>query len=83
MVMFMNARRESLARTEDKKSHQYKGIFVPDRYAKEVKELIDRKTLLLKEKQKASLLKHAGTADGDIAEKSIQELKTDKKDRYQ
>ena len=67
---------------EDKKSHQYKGLFVPDRYAEEVKELIDKKSLLFKEKQKALLLKYAGIADGDIGEKCIQKLKTDKKNRY-
>jgi len=67
---------------EDKKSHQYKGVFVPERFAEEVKELIDKKALLFRQKQKDLLLKYSGIADGDIAEKSIQKLKTDKKDRY-
>jgi len=66
---------------EDKKSHQYKGVFVPDRYAKEVKELISRKVLINQQKQKEALLKHAGIADGDIGKKNIQEIKSDKIDR--
>ena len=68
---------------EDKKSHHYKGVFVPDRYAQEVKELINRKILLQQKEQKASLLKHAGIADGDISEKSFQEIKAEKKEKYQ
>ena len=68
---------------KDKKSDQNKGIFVPERFAEEVKELIDKKALLFKQKQKDLLLRYSGIADGDITEKSIQELKTDKKDRYQ
>jgi len=67
---------------EDKKSHKYKGVFVPEQYAMEVKEFIDQKLLMKKQKQKSSILECAGIADGDIGEKSIQELKTDKKEKY-
>jgi hypothetical protein len=37
---------------EDKKAHQYKGIFVPNRYAEEVKELINSKIRDYKKKTK-------------------------------
>jgi len=67
---------------EDRKSHQYKGVFVPDRYAHEVKELIDRKLILQKENKKASILKYAGIADGDIGEKLIQNIKAEKIGKY-
>ncbi len=68
---------------EDRKSHQYKGVFVPDKYARDVKEFIDRKLLLQKQEQKKSILKYAGIADGDIGEKSIQEIKEMQKEKYQ
>jgi hypothetical protein len=68
---------------EDRKSHQYKGVFVPDRYAREVKEFIDRKLLLQKQEKKTLILKYAGIADGDMGEKRIQELKAEKKEKYQ
>ena len=56
---------------------------MPNRYAQDVKDLITRKVLLNKKKQKSAILEFAGIADGDIADKSIQEIKTLKKDRYQ
>ncbi len=68
---------------EDKKSHHYKGVFVPDRYAGEVKEFIDRKLLLQKQKKKESILQYSGIADGDFGEKSIQDLREEKKVKYQ
>ena len=68
---------------EDKKSHQYKGVFVPSLYAKEVKELINQKISLCQQKQKADLLKYAGIADGDIGNKNFNELFSEKNEKYQ
>ena len=68
---------------EDKKSHKYKGVFVPDRYALEVKEFIEQKLIQKKKMQKLSILKFAGIADGNIGEKNIQEIKSEKAEKLQ
>ncbi len=60
---------------EDKKSHQYKGVFVPEKHATEVKNLINEKLLREKDERNKALMKYAGIAKGDIGERSIQELK--------
>lgn len=60
---------------EDKKSNEYKGVFVPKYLAAEVKEFIDKKLAKQKEDKKRSILKFAGIAKSDTEGMSIQELK--------
>lgn len=60
---------------EDKKSNEYKGVFVPKYLAAEVKEFIDNKLQEQKEQKKHSILKFAGIAKGDTKGMSIQEIK--------
>ena len=66
---------------EDRKSHTYKGVFVPDRYAVEVKEFIKEKLLREKQLRKKALLKFSGIAEGNIGKKNFQDLKQEKIDR--
>ena len=47
-------------------------------YSREVKEFIDQKLSLQKEKQKESILQYTGIADGDIGENRIQELREER-----
>jgi hypothetical protein len=67
---------------EDKKSKEYKGVFVSKKYAKEVKAYLNK--MLAKERKDhlEKLMEFAGIADGDTNNKSIQELKADKSKKY-
>ncbi|MEE2717227.1 MAG: hypothetical protein VX610_07350 [SAR324 cluster bacterium] len=67
---------------EDKKRRAYKGVFVPSRYAQEVKDFLDKKLLRKKQEEFEGILKFAGIADGKIGNDSIQELMRQKKNRY-
>ncbi len=60
---------------EDKKSHRYKGVFVPKQYADEVKQFIEEKLLKEKNEKKKILMEYAGIAKGDIGERRLQDLK--------
>ncbi len=60
---------------EDKRSNEYKGVFVPKHLATEVKEFINSKLQEQKERKKRSILKFAGIAKGETKGMSIQELK--------
>jgi 3'-phosphoadenosine 5'-phosphosulfate (PAPS) 3'-phosphatase len=68
---------------EDKKTHEFKGIFVSSKYAQDVKELIDKKLKEEKSKKLDKIMKFAGIATGDtdnMSSKEIQELKNKKYD---
>ena len=67
---------------EDKKSHQYKGVFISSQYAEEVKRFVESKLKEKKKKQLKELLQFAGIAKGDSENKHIQTLKADKADKY-
>ena len=66
---------------EDRKSHEYKGVFVPKQYADEVKDYIDKKLAEENRKRKRELMQYAGIAHGDIGERNIQDIKGEKADR--
>ncbi len=68
---------------EDKKSHQYKGVFVSSKYAEEVKQLVNLRLKEDKKKHLRELLQFVGIANGDTDNKTIQELKSDKAEKYQ
>ena len=67
---------------EDRKTHDYKGVFIPARYADDVKEYLNAKLLKQKQDQVEGIIKFAGIADGDTANKSIQDIMKKKQDRY-
>jgi hypothetical protein len=67
---------------EDRKSHQYKGVFVPEKYADEVKVFLEEKLRQKKNDQKKAILKFAGIADNEIGEKKIQDLIAEKSEKY-
>ncbi|MBN2858605.1 MAG: hypothetical protein JXN63_09420 [Candidatus Delongbacteria bacterium] len=67
---------------EDRKSHTYKGVFIPEKYADEVKSFLEDKIRKEKSDQKNKLMKFAGCAEGDFGDKSIQELISEKGDEY-
>jgi len=61
---------------EDRKSHQQKGIFIPKKYADEVKALIDEKLIRERQEKKNTILKFAGALSGEIGDLTIQEIKS-------
>lgn len=67
---------------EDKKSKEYKGVFVSSKYADEVKHFLDKKLANEKKQRLDKLLKFIGIANGDTNNKTIQEIKSDKIKRY-
>ena len=56
---------------EDKKAHEYKGVFVPNKYADEVKAFIERK---IKKEQEASLAELMQFAGSNGLKEEFQEL---------
>ena len=67
---------------EDRKSHQYKGVFVPQKYAEDVKSYLEEKIRKEKDEQKKSILKFAGIADNEIGDRKIQDLIAEKSKKY-
>ena len=63
---------------EDKKSHEYKGLFVSKQYAEDVKKFLEEK--LKKEHQKSldKIMQFSGILDERTDDRSFQELKSEK-----
>jgi len=63
---------------EDKKSHEYKGLFVSKQYAQDVKKFLEEK--LKKEHQKSldKIMQFSGMLDDETEGRSFQELKLEK-----
>ncbi len=63
---------------EDKKSHEYKGLFVSKQYAEDVKKFLKEK--LKKEHQKSldKIIQFSGILDDVTGDRSFQELKSEK-----
>lgn len=66
---------------EDKKSHEPKGVFIPERYAAEVRNYMEEKLKARGEARVASVMAFAGMLDGETKGQSIQELKAKKEER--
>jgi hypothetical protein len=62
---------------EDRKSHLYRGVFVPERHAKLVKDYLERKISLEKKQKLENLMQFAGAATGNIGDKTIQSIKAE------
>lgn len=67
---------------EDKKSKEYKGVFISKKYAKEVKAFLQKKLAQEKKERLDKLMGFAGIANGDTNNKSFQQLKADKSNKY-
>lgn len=61
---------------EDKKTHEYKGLFISPKYAKEFKKLLEKKISDEKEKELDEIMQFAGSFDGEFTD-----LTTNKKIR--
>ena len=60
---------------EDKKSNDYKGVFVPRQYAQAVKSFLEEKLAQEKAEKLAALMQFSGAMTGDTQNLSIQDLK--------
>lgn len=60
---------------EDKKTHEYKGVFVSAVHADMVKAVIDKHNLNKKKKALDNVMQFAGIADGDSGDKNAKEIR--------
>jgi hypothetical protein len=67
---------------EDKKTHEYKGLFISPKYADEFKKLLEKKILSAKQNELNELMKFVGMSAGDTKQMTAQEIRTSKKDKY-
>ena len=67
---------------EDKRTHQYKGLFVSPKYADELKEYLKKKILKQKQKDVDEIMQFAGVANGECKGMNVQELTRLKRKRY-
>ena len=62
---------------EDRKSHEYKGVFVSAKYAEEVKRFLEKKLLKEKQEKLDRIMKFAGSVEMEerFKEKSAKEIR--------
>ena len=61
---------------ENQKSKTYQGIFIPDKYAKEIKKILDKKIADDKRKRIDMLNQFAGMLSGKIGEDRVGDIKS-------
>jgi len=66
---------------EDKKTNEYKGVFISSKYAQLVKDFLNKEIYKQKKKKLDEIMQFAGMMDGDSNNLSMQELKSSKEDR--
>jgi len=67
---------------EDKKTHEYKGVFVSSEHAEMVKKFIDKKIRQRKQQDLDEILQFAGIADGDSKNMSAKEMRSAHASKY-
>lgn len=67
---------------EDKKTHEYKGLFISPKYADDFKKFLEAK--ISKQKQEAldEIMQFVGMCNGDTQNMTAQEIKASKKAKY-
>ena len=65
---------------EDKKSNDYKGVFISSKYADMVKEFLEKEIAKQKKQKLDEIMQFAGMMDGETQNLSMQELKVRKED---
>jgi hypothetical protein len=63
---------------EDKKAHDYKGVFVPAQYAQMVKGFLEQELAREKQAEIEGIMQFAGILSGQTLGRSTQQIKTDK-----
>lgn len=67
---------------EDKKTKEYKGIFVSSQYAQLVKEFLQKTIAKEKQKKLSAIMKFSGSMNGDTQNMSSQEIQSSRKTDY-
>ncbi|BCG63921.1 MAG: hypothetical protein methR_P1668 [Methyloprofundus sp.] len=67
---------------EDKKTHEYKGLFVSPKYAAEFKEFLEAKKAKQKQEALNEIMQFVGMCHGDTQNMTAQETKASKKTKY-
>lgn len=67
---------------EDKKTKEYKGVFVSSEYAELVKEFLQKTIEKEREKKLSAIMKFSGSMDGDTQNMSSQEIQASKRKEY-
>ena len=60
---------------EDKKTHEYKGLFVSPKYADELKEFLDKKISKRKQEELDEIMQFAGILDGKANNMTAKEMR--------
>lgn len=61
---------------EDKKSNEYKGVFISSKYSDMVKEFLENEIAKQQKKELNEIMQFAGMLDGETNNLSMQELKS-------
>lgn len=64
---------------EDKKSKQYRGVFISPQHAEEVKKFLEGKLKKEKKERLKRVMKFSGMAKGEFGGKTVQSIKSEKK----
>jgi hypothetical protein len=67
---------------EDKKTHEYKGLFVSADHADMVKKFLDKKIIQKQQHELDEVLQFAGIADGDSNNMSAKEMRAAHASKY-
>ncbi len=67
---------------EDKKTHEYKGLFISPKYAEEFKKLLEKKIANEKQQELDELMQFVGMCHGDTKNMTSKEIKASKRAKY-
>ncbi len=67
---------------EDKKTKKLKGLFISEKWAKELKDNIEKMIEQKRQEEVKEIMKFAGMFDGEIGNLSSQEIKAKKREKY-
>ncbi len=61
---------------EDKKSHEYKGLFISPKYADEFRKLLEKKIMDERQRDLDEILQFVGIGSGDVGDMTNKEMRT-------
>lgn len=67
---------------EDKKTKEYKGLFISSKYADEIKSFLDKKLLKERQKELDEIMQFSGIFNGESNNMSIKDIKKSKEEKY-
>lgn len=67
---------------EDKKTHEYKGLFVSPKYADEFKKYLKARKSKQKKEELDEIMQFVGMCNGDTKNMTSQEIKASKRSKY-